>query len=538
MLLSKALLTVGGAVPGGALFRSQNGATTNTTTSYTVTVPQGVTSIAALAIGAGGGGGGATSAATAAAGGGGGGGLSYSNSIAVTPGETLTVNVPNQSDNGGLSGTAGSAGRDASILRGATTLLLAQGGRGSAGVGGGTAGTGAAGGAAASGVGDVKQSGGAGGNGNAANDRGGGGGGAAGYAGTGGVGGNGLATENAGSPGTGGAGGGGASYTNSIIGGPGGGVLWYGQGSNGSGGANTGGAALNGTLGSSIGGRTSVSDVTYAANSSAMIALPGGGGPGAPSAGSSAYYGGQGAGGAVRILWNKAFDWATPLNVTSNIITIPEYTTSATADIATPQVQLGDTLYFVDYAMGATLPAAVTPSGFTILGASQTSGTTRLTVYTRQVLSYTESGVSLTGATGSTIMSKFLIVVRGTAGAARSDWQSVLGGAGSSTSVQSAASFTYTQTGTRGISTTTTTIDAYAMGVPVCFLFFGSGTGSDINPDTDMTMTGATTLLGPSAKTCMKVLCFDQSTTSLSVTATTADLGSTNTSSFWFQQFY
>jgi hypothetical protein len=240
----------------------------------------------------------------------------------------------------------------------------------------------------------------------------------------------------------------------------------------------------------------------------------------------------------VRILWNKTYDWGAATNTTLNVISVPEYTTSATADIVTPTVQLGDTLYFVDYAMGATLPSAVTPSGFTILGASQTGGTTRFTVYYRQVLSETESGVTLTGASGSTIMAKFLLVVRGTAGASRSDWQGIPGSTGSSTSVQSASSFTYTQTGTVGISTTTTSIDAYAMGVPVCFLFFGSGTGSDIDPDSDMTMSGATTLLGPSAKTCMKVLCFDQSTTAMSVTASTADLGSTNTSSFWFQQFY
>jgi hypothetical protein len=414
MLLGKALLTVGGVVPGGVLFRSENGATVNTTTSYTVTVPQGVTSVAALAIGAGGGGGGASSGATAAAGGAGGGALSYSNSIAVTPGESLTINIPNQSANG-APGTAGTAGGDASILRSATTLLLAQGGRGSAGVTGGTAGTGAAGGAAASGVGDVKQSGGAGGNGTAASDLGGGGGGAAGYSGTGGAGGSNNVN---GSAGTGGGGGGGANYLNNTIGGPGGGVLWYGQGSNGAGGAPSGGAALNGGLGSSIGGRVSVSDVTYAANSSNMIGLPGAGGPGAPSAGSASYNGGRGAGGAVRILWNNTFDWAAPLNVTSNTITIPEYTTSATANIVTPQVQLGDTLYFVDYAMGATLPAAVTPSGFTLLGTSQTGGTTRFSVYYRQVLSYAESGVTLTGATGSTIMSKFLVVVRGTGGAA------------------------------------------------------------------------------------------------------------------------
>ena len=76
------------------------------------------------------------------------------------------------------------------------------------------------------------------------------------------------------------------------------------------------------------------------------------------------------------------------------------------------------------------------------------------------------------------------------------------------------------------------------MGIPVGFLFFGSGTGTDINPDTDMTFSGATTFLGASAKTAMKVLCLTQADTSINMSVSTADLGSTNTSGFWMLQFY
>lgn len=108
-------------------------------------VPEGVTSISVVCIG--GGGGGAHSDTSAGRGGGGGGALSYTNNIAVTPNETLTVVV-------GASGTSiapdtSSPGGDSSVSRGATVLVLAKGGGGGSGF---TAGTG---GQAASGVGDV-----------------------------------------------------------------------------------------------------------------------------------------------------------------------------------------------------------------------------------------------------------------------------------------------------------------------------------------------------------------------------------------------
>jgi hypothetical protein len=276
---------------------------------------------------------------------------------------------------------------------------------------------------------------------------------------------------------------------------------------------------------------------TYAAATINTRGLPGSGGPGAPSAGTTAYSGGGGAGGAVRILWGNTYDWGTPTNVTTNTFSISEYTTSATATAVMPSVQLGDTVFFVDYAMNAsTVPAQVTPSGFDILGTSATSGTTRFTVFTKKILAYTDSGTSLTGATGDTIMSKFVIVVRGSGGAELSDW-GFYSQSGQS-QIQNTNAFSYTLSTTAGLGGSTGTIDGYAQGVPVCFLFFGSGTGSDINPDSDMTMAGAVTLLGPTAKTCMKVLCLSQSTTSLSIPVSTTDLGSTNTSVFWMNQFY
>ncbi|MBV6633872.1 MAG: hypothetical protein KI792_12675 [Alphaproteobacteria bacterium] len=150
-------------------------------------VPDGVTSISAVAVGAG---------RQGLNGGGGGGALSYVNDLAVTPGETLIVEVMNGS-------------QDCLIRRGAVNLLLAKGA------------TGTAGGDAASGVGDVTRSGA---DGTGGSD---GGGGAAGYSadgnsGTGGAAASGIANESGGgvglfgegasaSAGTGGGGSGGQS---------------------------------------------------------------------------------------------------------------------------------------------------------------------------------------------------------------------------------------------------------------------------------------------------------------------------------------
>jgi hypothetical protein len=71
--------------------------------TYTVIVPANVESISMVAVG--GGGGGAQNVEDG--GGGGGGALAYSNNVAVTPGETLTVTVGQGGSRGNGSGTAG-----------------------------------------------------------------------------------------------------------------------------------------------------------------------------------------------------------------------------------------------------------------------------------------------------------------------------------------------------------------------------------------------------------------------------------------------
>ena len=199
---------------------------TSASGAFSFTVPTGVTQVSAVAIGGGGGGSGGESGRNEGMGGGGGGGLAYG-TFAVTPGETLTVNVgAGGTSSSGASGTAGGA---STILRGGTTLLSGGGGGGGPfrSTAGGTAGTS---------TGTARQGGGTGGVGGAAsgNDTGGGGGGAAGYAGNGGAGGG---TGN-GSIGAGGGGGGGAA-TRLGQGYGGGGVGVFGQGTNGTAGLNT-----------------------------------------------------------------------------------------------------------------------------------------------------------------------------------------------------------------------------------------------------------------------------------------------------------
>lgn len=81
--------------------------------TYNFTVPSGVTSICGVCVG-----GGATGAFSY---GGYGGCLAYSNDIAVTPGEVLTI----------ISGAAATTGGASSIKRGSTALIQAKGGGGS-----------------------------------------------------------------------------------------------------------------------------------------------------------------------------------------------------------------------------------------------------------------------------------------------------------------------------------------------------------------------------------------------------------------------
>lgn len=122
-------------------------------------VPGGVTSISLLALGGGGGG---NDCQAGGGSGGAGGGLSFSNSVSVTPGETLTITIGSGGargtwGGGGLPGTGGTGGTT-SIKRGAAVLVEATGGQGGysqsmAAVGGNVSG----------GVGDTQYNGGSGG---------------------------------------------------------------------------------------------------------------------------------------------------------------------------------------------------------------------------------------------------------------------------------------------------------------------------------------------------------------------------------------
>jgi hypothetical protein len=239
--------------------------------TFTFTVPAGCTSISAVVIGGGGGGGDDTNPDEAGSGGGGG-GLAYQASIAVTPGESLTVVV-------GAGGGSNTAGGQSRISRDGTNLVAANGGNpgqspdnGNAGGTGGTVvvGTGGAGGAGGATTGS--------------NTQGSGGGGAGGYSGTGGTGQDGDLSP-ASTAGAGGAGGGGGQNAG------GGGVGILGSGSNGAAGASGvgGGAGSGGTAGSNSG----VSNGAGGAY--------GGGGAGAAGGDTP----GSGAGGAVRIIWGS-----------------------------------------------------------------------------------------------------------------------------------------------------------------------------------------------------------------------------------------
>ena len=112
---------------------------------YTFIVPAGVTSISAVAIAGGGGGG---EAASGSDGVGGGGGLAYDTSLAVTPGESLTITV-GHSGNGGQapsdppnSNGTGDAAVNTTIKRSSTVLLQANGGTAGSGASNGAGGSG------------------------------------------------------------------------------------------------------------------------------------------------------------------------------------------------------------------------------------------------------------------------------------------------------------------------------------------------------------------------------------------------------------
>lgn len=450
----------------------ESGLTFSIAGTYSLVVPTGVTSIAAIAIGGGGGGGGCSAAATASGAGGGGGALTYSNAISVTGGETLTVVVGVGGTGGAITGTAGGGGGDSYIRRSATDLLLAKGGSGGLGNTAALTGGGGAGGVAASGVGDTKNTGGAGGA-RAGNDRGGGGGGAAGYSGTGGAGGQSTTAPTAGAGGGGGGGFYGLDATSNVEnGGWGGGVQFYGSGSDGLAGViGSTGIPRTGGLGSSNGSTTS---------GSVNSRFPGGGGGGAGSDG-TVTSGGVGAIGAVRILWGGTKSFPST-DVTSNTISLFASAVSNTSTITVPSgVEAGDFMVLFDIAFNAsTTPTLVTPSGFTA-AVNNTGNNGRIATSYKQVLSSADAETTLTGMNGTTSNNKILLVFRGTSGYG---FGSLLFNSGISSSSISANDI--------GLEV----VDSYAQGITVTVgAFYGS---SGITPGTDINFSGATFVQGVS----------------------------------------
>jgi len=281
--------------------------------TYNFTVPDNVTSITILCVGAGGGAGGTGGTGTGKTGGGGG-ALYYANNVSVTAGETLTV-VAGAGGTGGVSNGLGGAGGDSYVRRGVTDLCLAEGGEG-----GNNWNVAAAGGNTSNCVGD---GGGSGGTSLASTSSqvSAGGGGAGGYSGNGG---DGVGTAADGFAGAGGAGGGGARINGGSAGG-GGGVGLLGEGASGAGGTQT--ATTNGGGGGS--GGTDGGD-----GNSAGVLQPGGlygGGAGSPDD-SFSTDGGAGGNGAVRILWggNRSFpstntgdDEGDPILIAGTVVSNP-----------------------------------------------------------------------------------------------------------------------------------------------------------------------------------------------------------------------
>ena len=280
--------------------------------TYTWVAPPDVTSVSVVAIGGGGGGSASTSGSNDPSwGAGGGGGLGYKNNISVTPGQSYTVVV-------GAGGTGapsspqttaegqGGAGGDSYFI--SDTTVKGGGGTGDWGVGGNFVGDN-------DGVGNSSQYNGRNG-GYGAQDIGAGGAGAAGYSGVGAGDGRGVTGASGGGSGKGNVGGqspAGDPYTYGPSGGGGTGI--YGEGATGSNGNNnTPGGTTGGGQGGS-GGEDGVDGKTQGADGWPNVGDPnrkgqdggkygGGGGYGMwSSIHNFSFGGGDGGGGAVRIIW-------------------------------------------------------------------------------------------------------------------------------------------------------------------------------------------------------------------------------------------
>lgn len=370
--------------------------TTVGTTNFIV--PDDVYFISAVCVGGGGGGG--NGAANDQTPGGGGGALAWVSNLPVRPGENLSVAVAIGGTGGQGAGTAGAS----RISRGATNLVVANGGANAPNtnssilVAGGTFTFDAS----IIGVAGIGTGGGVGGTGGATATASvcGGGGGAGGYSGSGGAGG--VGTNGDGASGTGGGGGGGEASTNANNqdAGGGGGVGLYGIGTNGEGG--TGNVSDNGGGGS---GGLNGND----GNNGSGGGLYGGGGGGAN--GTSAP--GPGAQGAVRIMWgpNRAYE---STNVSQDVVFLASSTSTLDTITIPSTAQAGDIAILFDAAsnVSGTAPTSVDPSGWTNLASS--SGTDGVTIAIRMNVSYhildsNEAGTTITGMNGGTDYKSVLV---------------------------------------------------------------------------------------------------------------------------------
>lgn len=343
--------------------------------SGTFTVPAGVTSISAVAIG----GGQSGSQAEAGADGGTGGSLRYSTSIAVTPGETLTITV------GAGNSTTGATrinGGNSSISRGGTNLLLARGG----GQTTTEVGTGFAGGAGSTASGA------------------GGAGGAAGYAGTGGVGGtatlvgtsSGAASQssNQAQP----------IYTHPVYGGQ----SVPAATSNPSAGVGPWGLGYSATVTTGGVGRTAQGSGGFAHAANTALALFGSGG-GANSWGTGGSAGAASVtasgDGVVRIIWGPGRSYpSTNVTFTPTLVGYVSGSNTGTNAISYPSgTQTGDFLVFVqsDGAGGVT---PTTPSGWTAPLAMRANSPASATFY-----KYCAGETSVTPATSIAATGNYML---------------------------------------------------------------------------------------------------------------------------------
>jgi hypothetical protein len=238
----------------------------------------------------------------------------------------------------------------------------------------------------------------------------------------------------------------------------------------------------------------------------------------------------RGAGGAVRLLWGSSIDWGTPTNTSDNVLFVRSSSSSLTSSVSMPVVELGDTVYFIDFSQNTSgAPTAVTPSGFTLL-TNSTTGTYRLTTYYKRIITSADTGTTLTGANGTSYNSKMVIVIAGKRGAAYSP-------RGSDTVLNGSVGATSSTGGTTSYSISGT--DTFATGIPVGFAFFNSSVNINAGSISYTGSSDTITVAGADTRTFLKIGLYPQVIgTTYTGSAVFSSTSATNTFAFWHSCFY